>query len=152
MMIDKKILEHPSYYIQIFNKYILILFILGILQFIWGVSIYILNQKNSLLFYLIYKKFIQSNLKWEDIYTIINIYCMYSILHSLYIILASLMSFFLTSKNWFYSMIYFNFFPLVGFLFGLIQIPVSIFIFKKMNHTKWKQFFKHYDTFSSMKN
>ncbi len=150
-MIDKKIIEHPSSYIQVFNKYIYLFSLFAFLQFIWGVFIYILNQKNVLLFYLIYNKYIQSNLKWNDVYTFINIYCLYSILHSMYILLACLMSFFLTSRNWFYSVIYFNLFPLVGFLFGVIQIPFSIFILMKMRHSKWKQFFKYYDTFSSMK-
>lgn len=151
-MIDKKIVEHPSYYIQIFNKYIFVLAILAILQLIWGGLIYLLNQKHIFYVYMIHNKYIHLNINWLDLYTMINIYSLYSILHSLYILLASLMAFVLTSKNWFYSMIYFNFFPLVGFLFGIIQIPASIIILIKMKNMKWEQFFHHYDTFSSMKN
>lgn len=140
----KKLLLHPSHHFKLLKRYILIMILLGIIQFFWGSVIFFLNQKEE------FQKFYLNYFYNENIYILFNIYSMYSILHSLYILLASFLSYFLRSKNWFRSAILFNFFPFVGFLFGIIQIPVSIFLFKKINSKDWDDFFKHYDSFSSM--
>ncbi|GIX42159.1 MAG: hypothetical protein KatS3mg129_1892 [Leptospiraceae bacterium] len=152
MMISNKIIHHPAYYLNIFHRYILIILVLAILQFSWGCLIFYLNYKNNFNLFIIIKKYVNKNFNWFEVYTFIKIYSMYSIVHSLYIILACSMSYFLKSKNWFFSALYFNLFPLIGFLFGFIQIPVSIFYLQKLKTKEWENFFKNYDTFSSMKN
>jgi hypothetical protein len=147
---NNKIIQHPSYYIKIFKYYIMIIFILTLFQTFWGIIIFYLNYKFSLIIYLYFKKFLFIN-KWEQIYVLINIYSMYSVLHSFYILLACIMSYFLNSKNWFFSALYFNLFPLVGVLFGLIQIPFSIYLLIKLKNKEWETFFKNYDSFYTMK-
>ncbi len=140
----KKLLIHPSHYFKIFKKYIIILFGIGFLELIWGHIFLLLNHWSEFhIFYL--QHFHKVNL-----YTMINIYSMYVILHSFYIMLACIMSFFLKSKQWFRSILYFNLFPFVGVFFGLIQIPIAIILLKKINTKEWNDFFCKYDSFASM--
>lgn len=139
-----KLILHPSHHFKSLKRYIITMILLATTQFFWGCIIFFLNQKEE--FQKLYLNFFYN----ENIYILFNIYSMYSILHSLYIILACFLSYFLRSKNWFRSAILFNLIPFVGFLFGIIQIPVSIFLFKKINSKDWNDFFKHYDSFSSM--
>ncbi len=151
MTISNKII-HPSYYFKYFYRYIFINFFLSLLQLLWGILIFFVNHYNTFYFYVLIKKIINWNFDWLTIFLIAKIYSMYSILHSLYIIISCIMSHVLKSKNWFFSSLYFNLFPLVGFLFGFLQVPYSIYILKKLNSKNWKIFFKYYDTFQSMKN
>jgi len=149
-MMKDKIIHHPSFYIKKFNKLISIILLLAILQSIWAITIFYLNYKNILLFYLIFKKIKLIHLDWLEIHTIIKIYSMYSLLHAFYIILACIMSYFLKSKSWFLSSLYFTLFPLVGFLFGIVQIPISLSFLKKIKSREWNIFFKNYDSFNTM--
>ena len=147
---NDKIIHHPSFYIKEFNKLIFVILLLGIFQSIWAVIIFYLNYKNILLFYFIFKKINLIHLDWLEIHTIIKIYSMYSLLHAFYIILACIMSYFLKSKSWFLSALYFSLFPFVGFLFGIIQLPISLIFLKKIKSQEWNNFFKHYDSFNTM--
>ncbi len=149
-MMNDKIIHHPSFYIKKFNKLISIILLLAILQSIWAVIIFYLNYKNILLFYFFIKKIDFIHLNWLEIHTIIKIYSMYSLLHAFYIILACTMSYFLKSKSWFLSALYFSLFPFVGFLFGIVQLPISLSLLKKINSQEWNKFFKNYDSFNTM--
>ncbi|MFN3604640.1 MAG: hypothetical protein ACK4UJ_08015 [Leptonema sp. (in: bacteria)] len=136
-----KVLVHPSNLFKTFKKYIAILLFMGFLELLWGNLILYINHLTS---------FQKLYLNVEDLYYFINIYSMNSILHSFYIILASLFSYFLRSKQWFRSALIFNLFPFIGFLFGMIQIPIAVIILKKIQTKQWEAFFINYDDFSSM--
>lgn len=130
-----KMTEHPALYIPVFRRYIRVLLVSGLLQYIWCIGLFAIsvNPPDYLLEDPSHKSFHAG-----------VVYSIYSGLHCSYMLICVFFSWFLGSRGWLRAAFFANAIPGPGALFGLIQLYPCYRIYKHLDQLHWKVFFDWY--------
>lgn len=74
------------------------------------------------------------------------VYSSYSGVHALYTLLGVLLSVLVRSRRWMRAAALACAVPGPGVLFGLVQVPVGVFLFRRLGQKRWEQFFQWHES------
>ncbi|MEQ8353158.1 MAG: hypothetical protein RH862_16900 [Leptospiraceae bacterium] len=147
-----RMFQHPGIIRPRFLRMIRATLTLTVLQLIWAGSLFYIGSKHPNMVLLPGEPAIDTrsnqitspemHQQRPVLYRPIVIYALYSMLHGFYVLIACGMARYLSSAGWLKTALIFSIVPLPGFLFGLFQIPLSLYFLKILREPLWADFFR----------